>query len=64
MTDRTNATEKEYAKIYNTSCPKDGSKTTHTAIYSRATCSRFRENMLWFACEKNADCQECREDYE
>lgn len=55
---------KEYDKSYDAICPKDSVKTLHTVTYARVTCSRFRESVLWFACQKDACCQECREDYE
>lgn len=54
----------EYDKTQELTCPKDGKKTTHTITYQKATCSRFRDTVSWFFCEKDGTCQECRENYE
>lgn len=54
----------EYEKTFEAVCPKDGTKTSHTVTYRKGTCSRFRESISWFFCEKNSQCRECQEDYE
>ncbi len=54
----------EYVEEYDYRCPTDASKTKHTVVYKKGSCSRYPEDiMVSFACSRNSACVKCAENY-
>lgn len=58
-----NENENQYTSTYESKCPTDSSKVTHTVVYKKATCTRIDDIILHFSCDRDSKCVKCYQNY-
>lgn len=55
--------DNQYTCKYEYRCPTDASKSIHTIVYKKATCTRVDDVILYFSCSRDSKCVKCQQNY-